>query len=1356
MISCPNKNLQEWKDLVDEVGEDLAYFKWNQTAIEVSAKKETPTSFESDLLSTDFFFKKYGDIRIKHQFYTQALNYLNANYAGYYRVKPYSVRGVKGRTIYYVEEVKEGLLFNNEVSNVKPTSDAREIFEKVFNENNGVHNNSDIIKKLLELGWVREDLIPVAKMLLNKVGNTQFIKALPAGVFMHYVHDTQMIELASNSLKNKAYFVESYLHEVLHHYTALSLKNPITEEEKRFAKEIQVLYQQALSLFKNDKQYYGLTDIYEFVAELCTDREFVKAIQTKKLTLWQKILKVFGRLFSGSKIYNNAIEKIENFISYVNKEVNEAQDRDIAFQQMFSNTGEVSARKSKKFTGAPTMEEKEDIIPRYIKDITEQVKRLEDLIRPGKTVINTQIRGEISKLKERIKSLEDGQTSDALIDYAQSDINDIVKKLEGFQDMNLEDKRRFFFTAMSYLETWKNLNKLLRFGDKVIDNKINSISGLAIATQNNMFELYKDFYNQYYASPSNPLTADFFSSQVDSSILETLMLNLGINDIPVIRQIYDLLQRANFKAADSTEMDHELIDRETETLLKWAKKNNVSEKELWDMFAQKRKNGDYTDGLIHEISQDYYEELSRLNQEIYKHEFNTPAKLQAIKERNDFFDANTDTIINEEAWQKELDAAKLRYTDEDGNLDTKKFSYWFSLYNPRGTGDMRYKRSFVKVVPKKELWYDKRFAKIENTPELNRYYNEVIKKIIDAKLEFLPYVPDYKANFLPELLKSSLLGFKDKEGALKGFKRGAFDIFTVKIADNVTSSTTNPITGELEKQIPVYMIYNRLRPDQKERDLSKVLKAFSSMANLYRYKEEISEDVLILRGLLNDVFEHVRTATGENLISGVTNRYVRKKINTLAKVKEALDYAIDYSLFDIRKNAPDVGVKVGVVENKYGEKEARGFSFTKLFDSMIVLTRRKGMGLNVFASTVNLAFGIMTNMIEGNGEQYFTSEQASKALYKMLYTTMTAGKSEESKKILLLMDKFRVLKDFADISLENSLSIKNKVDKVLFYLQEKSELFIHGQTFIAMLLNTPIVNLKGEKKSVYDAYIMKDGKLTWDTENFGEEAYTNMSEGKYEFMKNMNRVIERLHGDYNPDNPKLYNKTIIGRILMVFRAWIPQSAYARFGKEKTIDGVTTKGRLRSFGAYFDQEGVSKMQGMGQMLADIGKEFTSQFLNFMLIARKGSGVKFNTFSKLNAVDQQNMRRNVAAMRYTLSMLGLMLLLAGIDVDDDDEKGKTTIKFLMNETFRIQNDLSFFLNPSAQQSILRDIVPLGGTIADFGDVFDATIRLFQGEDELKTGPNAGKSNWIRQFNQNIPVLNQAQKLIELADAQVAGYN
>ena len=45
MITCPNKSLQDWKDLVSAVGENRAYFLWNE--YEGSVPKSEYDSFES-------------------------------------------------------------------------------------------------------------------------------------------------------------------------------------------------------------------------------------------------------------------------------------------------------------------------------------------------------------------------------------------------------------------------------------------------------------------------------------------------------------------------------------------------------------------------------------------------------------------------------------------------------------------------------------------------------------------------------------------------------------------------------------------------------------------------------------------------------------------------------------------------------------------------------------------------------------------------------------------------------------------------------------------------------------------------------------------------------------------------------------------------------------------------------------------------------------------------------------------------------------------------------------------------------------------------------------------------------------
>ena len=66
MITCPNKNLKEWVDLVSQVGEARAYLLWDITkgdTTKLDDKKPSPVKLKDDigskLTSKDIYGKRY-------------------------------------------------------------------------------------------------------------------------------------------------------------------------------------------------------------------------------------------------------------------------------------------------------------------------------------------------------------------------------------------------------------------------------------------------------------------------------------------------------------------------------------------------------------------------------------------------------------------------------------------------------------------------------------------------------------------------------------------------------------------------------------------------------------------------------------------------------------------------------------------------------------------------------------------------------------------------------------------------------------------------------------------------------------------------------------------------------------------------------------------------------------------------------------------------------------------------------------------------------------------------------------------------------------------------------------------------
>lgn len=121
-------------------------------------------------------------------------------------------------------------------------------------------------------------------------------------------------------------------HELVHRLTVDTLKgNNLTEESQKFKDEITRLYKEAQEVLAPYKEggHYGMSDIYEFIAEALSRPEFqrdlAKIKSSKKQSLWQRLVSAFQKLFSkrginiDGSILADILSASDKFIKYSNE-----------------------------------------------------------------------------------------------------------------------------------------------------------------------------------------------------------------------------------------------------------------------------------------------------------------------------------------------------------------------------------------------------------------------------------------------------------------------------------------------------------------------------------------------------------------------------------------------------------------------------------------------------------------------------------------------------------------------------------------------------------------------------------------------------------------------------------------------------------------------------------------------------------------------------------------------------------------------------------------------------------------------------------------------------------------------------
>ncbi len=447
-ISCPNKRLKIWRDLVQNVGENKAYVLWTEydgnvpdnyykeiildNKVEESTilpNKKDLSEFESDENESIFSESVKEPVKVKENNF----------------------------------EVNKKLLFGNEID-INRSFTAKEVLQNIIDFD---LNLSDAGTNLV---FKSMNILNLAKTRVKIISQERFDELTKGSegegtAVMAYNYDAgNVIYITENSLKmfNKEQILESFIHEVAHNLSIKALINPVTFEEKEFYDLIFKAFEQYKYLGKtlNGSGSYGFTNEKEFVAELYSNAEFRKEIQDLDKGFWRKFKDAIRRLFGLPKSLINdelidsiiLIESIEKFI-----ENNTTADENV-FKNDYSNSfNNVLFKKVKDIKDADTYEletidkKAEHLVNKAKSKVAELINRTKksDKEKAGEFL------EEFKKLEKELEHLSSLNKWKAITGYMVS-FKSAIDKLND----NLENKfkvKEVTFNGVKYIKV-KNLD----------------------------------------------------------------------------------------------------------------------------------------------------------------------------------------------------------------------------------------------------------------------------------------------------------------------------------------------------------------------------------------------------------------------------------------------------------------------------------------------------------------------------------------------------------------------------------------------------------------------------------------------------------------------------------------------------------------------------------------------------------------------------------------------------------------------------------------------------------------------------------------------------------------------------------
>lgn len=419
---------------------------------------------------------------------------------------------------------------------------------------------------------------------------------------------------------------------------------------------------------------------------------------------------------------------------------------------------------------------------------------------------------------------------------------------------------------------------------------------------------------------------------------------------------------------------------------------------------------------------------------------------------------------------------------------------------------------------------------------------------------------------------------------------------------------------------------------------------------------------------------------------------------------------------------------------------------TATLDNFLNWVRFLRLGYNVSSGVTNFAEGLVSNLILGATDEYFDTKElywAYRAVPQSFVKNGTLGwwTTPVAKKTRMLADKYNLIVDSRNILQKNYsdrfLSATNS-----FAINQRTEYINQTPLMIAVLRTMKITGINGQESSVWDA-LDTNGNLRQEfrTEENVKNWESLTGETYQNFKNKVNELIMIGHGNYSKLRGMMIKSNGLGRMLMMFKTWLPEMIFWRFAAEQDnifLGKRGFKGRYRSYGGgtgalhgatvgavlgAFPGMAVGAVLG-GTIGALLGRGNQGGIVDNIyetmsatkLLIKKLIGIPVNVatfgeriatnkrwtkkaryFSSSNFTqqDSNNLYANMTDLAIQLLWLALVLVVKKTFWDDDDDAESQDRKIhnvLVNRLLQLSNQAAMYVNPTEMKDNAQNIAVL----------------------------------------------------------------
>ena len=346
----------------------------------------------------------------------------------------------------------------------------------------------------------------------------------------------------------------------------------------------------------------------------------------------------------------------------------------------------------------------------------------------------------------------------------------------------------------------------------------------------------------------------------------------------------------------------------------------------------------------------------------------------------------------------------------------------------------------------------------------------------------------------------------------------------------------------------------------------------------------------------------------------------------------------------------------------------------------------------MFAPVTNLLAGTANLYATGFGGRYYSTEDITWAISAVTSNDLT----EEGRLCNKIFEHLEL--SGKDIQFRNNKLSQYTTDKILekynsMTMMRLSEEALYKASVMAMLRSNKY-NIK------FSDYSLENGEL--------KIANQDDSLTRSLFKAKTIRVAQMAFGAMNEDDYILANKSIIGRMLIQHRSWLPQMFMERFGNKR-----------------FDYVLEEEMEGRYKTLVRV-------------VAHLVSKGKYKTLTDLEKI---NLKSSAMELGLCIS-IGLLLKALAAGLDDDDKK-EAWYKYSKMIGQRTMSELGFFVDPTGASQAQILLKP-AASISVIEDVSRFVGQLWKETTGDAKEQKAAKP--LKQLGKLVPVVGQVQRFID----------